>query len=282
MFRQALILPTIFLLGVTALSARVPDDSSSAATLEPAAAVQLEANARPESNAWLETNAPNIASLLGALAHPYWLAVLLTVAFAALCVEAHNPGMGVFGFVSLLAFSLFLCATLFGGTAGWLELTLFAFGILCVLIEIFVLPGFGLCGVVGSLAIGVGCLLAGQTFILPHDSEERGVFRQSLACLAAACCGMAAVGWVSAGALSKRCRPDSKEFERIAEAEKRVDYAGLVGRRGVAETPLIPSGKGNFDGLLIDVLSDGTAIDAGKRIVVIEAAGSRAVVREAE
>ena len=53
-----------------------------------------------------------------------------------------------------------LCAILFfwsrflGGTAGWLEVTLFVLGILFIGLEIFVIPGFGVAGV-GGLAAAV-------------------------------------------------------------------------------------------------------------------------------
>lgn len=56
------------------------------------------------------------------------------------------------------------------------------------------------------------------------------------------------------------------------------EYADLVGKRGVAVTPLNPSGKAAFDGKRIVVLADGEYIDAGSPVEVIEARGAKVVV----
>ena len=56
------------------------------------------------------------------------------------------------------------------------------------------------------------------------------------------------------------------------------ELADLVGKRGVAVTPLNPSGNATFDGKRISVLADGQYIDVGSPVEVIEAKGMKVLV----
>jgi membrane-bound serine protease (ClpP class) len=53
----------------------------------------------------------------------------------------------------------------------------------------------------------------------------------------------------------------------------------LIGQHGTAATNLMPSGKAEFDGQLIDVIAEGLPIDRGSTVVVVKARANRVVVR---
>jgi membrane-bound serine protease (ClpP class) len=53
----------------------------------------------------------------------------------------------------------------------------------------------------------------------------------------------------------------------------------VLGRTGIALSPLRPAGVAQIDGERVDVVSDGTFIDAGAAIQVIRVEGNRIVVR---
>jgi membrane-bound serine protease (ClpP class) len=55
----------------------------------------------------------------------------------------------------------------------------------------------------------------------------------------------------------------------------------LVGRIGVAQSLMLPSGAVLIDGKLIDAVSQGIAIDPGQPVVVVEVKGNRVMVRPA-
>jgi len=94
---------------------------------------------------------PNWAlELIEALASPEFAMLLLMVAFAGIYFEMRAPGMGLGGFVAAVAFLLFFWSKYLHGTAGWLEALLFVAGVGFILLEIFVLPGFGV-----SLAVRI-------------------------------------------------------------------------------------------------------------------------------
>jgi membrane-bound serine protease (ClpP class) len=52
----------------------------------------------------------------------------------------------------------------------------------------------------------------------------------------------------------------------------------MVGREGVAVTTLRPSGKAEFDGAPMQVVTQGEMIDEGESIKVIEVTGNRITV----
>ena len=50
----------------------------------------------------------------------------------------------------------------------------------------------------------------------------------------------------------------------------------------MAATNLMPSGKAEFNGQLVDVISEGLPIDRGSTLLVVKARGNRVVVRAVE
>ena len=89
-------------------------------------------------------------ALIKALASPGIAALLLLIGGTALYVEVQMPGIGVGGFLATVCFTLFFWSNYMGGTAGWLEGMLFLLGVACLLMEVFVLPGFGIFGLGGG------------------------------------------------------------------------------------------------------------------------------------
>jgi membrane-bound ClpP family serine protease len=55
----------------------------------------------------------------------------------------------------------------------------------------------------------------------------------------------------------------------------------LVGRVGVAQSKMLPSGSVLIDGQLLDAVSQGLAIDPGEPVIVVEVRGNRVMVRPA-
>jgi membrane-bound ClpP family serine protease len=52
-----------------------------------------------------------------------------------------------------------------------------------------------------------------------------------------------------------------------------------AGATGVVTTRLIPAGKARFGNQLVDVITDGVAVEPGTRIEVVEVTGNRVLVR---
>jgi membrane-bound ClpP family serine protease len=228
--------------------------------------------------------------LVEALAHPGLAWLLLAVGFGAMYIELHTPGLGVAGFISGLCFLVYFWGQFLSGTAEGLEVLLFFGGILCVLVEMLVLPGFGIFGFGGAVMILSSLILASQTFFIPETAYQMTEFRDSLMVvgLGVAACVAMAIGLrkvLPRAPLLGRVvlmPPEGDAAETIRQREAIVDLGFLVGQRGTMTTPCSPAGIARFDDELIHVVSDGDFIARGSDVIAIEAHGNRVVVRTAE
>ena len=226
-------------------------------------------------------------ALIDALATPGVALLLLFIGIAALYAELHAPGIGVGGFIAGLCFLLFFWSKYLDGTAGWLEVLLFAAGLISLLLEIFVFTGTAIFGLGGGLLIITSLVLASQTFVWPHNDYQFRQFRDTLLGLSAV-----GVGVVIAALIMRRFLPhtalfghmvleppSTTEMEHIANREAMVDFSHLLGSTGLTTTPLAPAGKARFGDQLVACASRGEFVDRGVSVTVIEIHGNRIVVR---
>ena len=234
-----------------------------------------------------EVARPNWANeLVHKLAMPQVAGLLLFVGVLALFAELSSPGIGVGAFVSAVCFLLFFWSQFLNGTAGWLEVLLFFAGVVFILIEVLVIPGFGIFGVGGGLMIIASLVLASQTFVFPQNAYQMQQLPKSLMVVAGAGAGVIISLFVLRKHLQNlpflnRMMLKPMDEVDIAEQHQRelfADYRGLLHQVGRATTPLIPAGKAKIENRLVDVVSTGEAIDRGSAVRVVEVAGNRVVV----
>ena len=231
---------------------------------------------------------PNWAlELIEALASPEFSVILLMAGFAGMYIEMRTPGVGVGAFVGSVAILLFFWSQYLHGTAGWLEVLLFVMGICFVLMEIFVLPGFGIFGLGGGAMVIASLVLASLTFIRPHSAQDMDELAGAVGKVAIAGAGMIAVMLVSRRYLPQAPLfrnvvlepPKPEESVALSDRESLADYSHLVGMRGVAATHLRPAGKAEIDHQLIDVIAESEPLDRGTPLEVVDAHANRVVVR---
>ena len=240
----------------------------------------LEHDLAPLSPGWADY-------LIDALTSEGARMVLLIMLFVGVYLELHSPGVGVGGFVALLAAILYFWSQHMQGNPVMLEILLFLAGALCLGIEIFVIPGMAIFGLGGGLLIIASLVLASQTFVIPANDYQLGKLRDSMVVL-----GGAAFGSIAAAAAMRRflphaplfnrmmlAPPSGDEMEAISVRESLIDLDHLLGRQGIATTRLVPSGKARFGDQLVDVIAEGEAIDRGTPVEVTDVSGSRVVVR---
>ena len=228
--------------------------------------------------------------LVEALASSGVAVLLLVIGGAALYAELHAPGIGVGAFIAAVCFALFFWSRFLGGTAGWLEVILFVAGLCCLLVEVFVLPGFGIFGLGGGALIIASLVLASQTFLIPHNSYQFAQMQRTLLMLAGATTGIVAAMVLMTRYLPKTPLlgrmvlqpPTEEEAQTIARHEALVDYHELLGMRGTTTTQLVPSGKALIANRPVDVMTEGDFIPRGVRVEVVEVHGNRIVVREVD
>lgn len=231
------------------------------------------------------TPAEKIARVIAALAP-----ILLMIGLGGIYLEIRTPGFGLPGMVGAAALVLFFFGHHIAGLTGMEDVILFIIGFTLLFIEVFITPGFGFLGVGGIILILVSLLNAmswqvpGE--ILPAFSGSGATLQRAIGKLAL---GMA--GTVALGAFAGKVLPKTRAVRPLvlgqstskAEGfEAAHDRPELLGKEGLAEMNLHPSGRALFDGVRVNVISGGEFIEKGSPVRVIEAHGSRIVVEKCD
>lgn len=226
------------------------------------------------------------------------ITVLLLLAGSVLIYLELHTMTSFFGVASAFCFMLFFWSRFLGGTADVLEIVLFLFGVCLILMEIFVVPGFGVFGITGAFAILASLVLASQTFVLPTTSSEMTQMTKSLGTLSIALVSVIGVAVVISKYLPEMpllkhlilSPPDPSAGSDLEAPRLRPDVLGgtvaaglewLLNQEGEAFTTLRPAGKARFGEQVFDVQSQGDFVDPGQKVIVTEVTGNRIVVRRA-
>ena len=219
--------------------------------------------------------------LVGFLTSPLVSPVLLSLGVLGLLAEIKTGAFGLGGLLSLASLGLFFGSGFLLGLAGWEELIMLALGLGALAIEILVLPGFGIAGILG------GVLVAGATVLtLLGSSPTGGDVVQAFAVL-----GTSLVITLAIAYAWLRHLPSSGRFSGLllrdqAEASEgfvaALPRGELVGQHGVALTDLRPSGTARVAGERIDVVTEGEYVAIGSDVEVVRSDGYRHVVRAAQ
>jgi membrane-bound serine protease (ClpP class) len=232
------------------------------------------------------------------LYNPFVIALLIIVGLMGLYIEFMSPGIAIGGLIAGLCFAIFFWSHFLGGTADWLDVMLFAVGVLCLIAELFIIPGFGVVGLTGVILILISLIMTCQKFLIPHTPAELNQFINTLLIILGSCAGFIAAAFLiskkfgSIPLFSKiMLRPPDPVYGfKDAPADKAAGVAIespqalaiQVGDVGIAQSSLRPAGKARFGAQIVDVATDGDFILQGRRVVVFELDGSRIIVREVE
>ena len=218
---------------------------------------------------------------------------LFMVMMLAAYTEFNTPGLGLGGIVALVCLAVFLGAPYLTGLANVWEIVVVGIGIALIMVEVFVIPGFGVAGIAGIACVFVGLLasfMPEEPGSIPifHWPELEGTLDGLYIGLKSLAIGfvLSIVGMV----LLSKYLPQTRAMASISPANPTHDevsmddpYDGIasIGDIGITEAPLRPAGKARFGSTLVDVVTQGDFIDADQRIEVIERHGNRVVVRAA-
>lgn len=142
-------------------------------------------------------------------------------------------------------------------------------GAALIIMEVF-LPGFGLPGISGIVLIGIGVVLSAVHFGAPVAVAVLLIVVAVLAVLISF-----VLRHASNGGMNR-----SRLFLSDKEELHKKDMQALVGRKGRTMSVLRPAGIGDFDGVRLNVVTEGGYIDREMPIEIVRVDGARIVVRE--
>lgn len=197
--------------------------------------------------------------------------LLLSIGFLGLIIEFWTLGWGIAGSMGLISLSLFFGGHIIAGLAGFETIILFAIGLLLLLAEVFLIPGFGLAGIGGAAAILASIFL---TF--------GNIVQATYSILIAL--GLSIAGFF----LLIRFIPSTRAWRKFilfTKQEKELGYTvgtkdlkRLTGKEGMAITPLRPSGIVEVNGKKLNALTLGEYVDSNTKIKIISVEGNKIVV----
>ncbi|MFN7314328.1 MAG: NfeD family protein [Phycisphaerae bacterium] len=228
------------------------------------------------------------------LTHPIARGVLIAVFLIALFAEMSHPGAVLPGVISLLALVALLAPPLIIGMASWWEVLAIIIGIILLAVEIFIIPGFGIPGVLGLALLFLGLL---GTFI----PAGAGLFPTSGKGSSELVWGMGIIlsAFITTGfalyflakhfgslpimnklVLNSNTDVDVATFATTTE----LDAPATVGEQGITITPMHPAGRVELEsangapGRVIDAVSEFGFLEPGAKVKVVNVDGIRVSV----
>jgi membrane-bound serine protease (ClpP class) len=226
------------------------------------------------------TSAEKIARLIAAAAP-----ILMMLGFLGIYIEIKTPGFGLPGILGAACLALFFWGHHIAGLAGMEDLVLFIVGLALILVEIFLIPGFGFAGVFGvalvlvSLVGAMVRIVPGGSWLPAWDDLQIPIFKTCAALVGTGTCAL----------LFGRFLPRSQLFGRITLSAANTaaggytaapDSSAWIGKTGTTLTQLHPAGAVRIGGQRLDVVTSGEFIDIGVTVKIVEAHGNRMVVQK--
>jgi membrane-bound serine protease (ClpP class) len=176
------------------------------------------------------------------------------------------------------------------GLAEHWEILLFFVGLILVAVEIFLIPGFGVTGIVGILLAFTGLVLSLIENVVfdftPVDGQKLGVALMTV--ILGVFGGFVLSLYFGDKVFSARRGP----FKNLAlKAVQDVDdgylnveasFLALSGKSGIAQTVLRPGGKVLIDGEVYDAVTEGGYIARDEKVVVVKVSAAQLYVEKVD
>jgi len=211
------------------------------------------------------------------LTNPTVAPLLMSLGFLGLLFEVKSPGLGFPGIAGIIFLTLFFGSHFLVGLADIIEIILLFFGILLVILEILIIPGFGIAGITGG-----GLILWSIFYMLLGEYPSAQDYSDAYFGLS-----IATIGAIAAGILLFKIITESKYYSQVIEFKPQRKQDGysiskgfekFVGKSGISTTDLRPSGKINIDNQIFQAISTGDYINKNSKIIVLRIDENQMVV----
>ena len=216
----------------------------------------------------------------GFLLSPMLQSLLIMLIIGGIYFEMQTPGIGFPLATSVVAALLYFAPLYIDGLAQSMEILAFLLGLLLLLVEIFVIPGFGIAVISGIVLIVGGLtlsLLGNRDFDFQQVSAADSG-RAALTVLLGLGIGFALILWLSHKIGSKGPLRRMALNTDLGEAISSPTHPELIGKEGIAQTVLRPSGKVWIEGKVYDGISESGFVEKGEPIVVVKSENAQLYV----
>jgi len=216
--------------------------------------------------------------IIAVFLNPFISGILILVIIGGIYFELQTPGVGFPLIAAIVALVLYLVPYYLNGLAEYWEIIALFVGVLLIIAEIFVIPGFGVAGIAGiSLTVISMILIMLNNDFFNFEFVPLGdIIVASFATLGGLAGGILLLFFGGAKLTQ------TKAFQRITlndTQEVKDGYsvntfnANLIGQKGKAYTILRPSGKVIINEQIYDAFTRGDYVEKDEAIEVIGAEG---------
>lgn len=226
-----------------------------------------------EAESWSE-------NLVRFLTNPIVASLLTTFGFLGILFELQSPGWGLPGTFGVVCLALSLGASYLANLASMTDLLFVLVGAVLLLVELLLIPGFGITGILGILLIFGGMF----ALMIPDVPVGPEVYSQAFTGLA-----IGIVGGVIGLFLLFRLLIRTKFWQRITSPgvqrheegyDTSIGLESYAGRLGQAITDLHPSGWVTVEDKRMFVVTEGEFVNKGDPVKILSVDGNRVLVRK--
>lgn len=232
-----------------------------------------------------------IEKIINFLVHPAVSGILIMCIVGGIYFELQAPGLGVPSIVALAAALLYFAPHYLEGLAAHWEILVFIAGIVLLMLEFFVVPGFGVTGISGIVLIVLSLVLTlvynvGFKFTFDPDFNAAAhISKMSVLVLLSMLSGFFLSLWLGKKLIMAETRFGSLALRTKLESDSGFSAQDLscnryVGMEGVAQTVMRPSGKIEVDGDVLDATAEHGYMEIGDKVVVTKFENAQLFVRK--
>jgi len=212
------------------------------------------------------------------LVSPAISGILIMMIIAGIYFELQSPGIGFPLMLAIAAALLYFAPMYLEGVAANWHIIVFIIGIALVLVEVFAIPGFGVTGILGIIAIVTGLTFTMiDKLVFKFGPSADGV-REVIVAFAIVVLSIFA-SFILSLWLTRKLFSPNRFFGSLALETTQKNSEGfvsfdtekqksLVGKTGVAHTILRPSGKVIIDDEVYPAVAETGYINKGDKILV--------------
>lgn len=214
-----------------------------------------------------------VDQVIGFLTNPAVQGFLIVLIMGGIYFEMTSPGIGLPFIVALVSGILYFAPLYIEGFAANWEILLFIIGVILLLLEIFVIPGFGVAGIAGIVLLV--CSFAFS--MVPNESFDFSMMPPNFLFRSFLLVILSIIGAIILSVLFGKSILNSRAFKRLVLADEQASSQGyvsstfdneVIGKEGIARTDLRPSGKVEIDGKWFDAVALGGYIEKGTAVQV--------------
>jgi membrane-bound serine protease (ClpP class) len=216
--------------------------------------------------------------IISVFLNPFISGILILIILGGIYFELQTPGIGFPLFAAITALLLYLVPYYLNGLAEYWEIIALFIGVLLLIAEIFVIPGFGVAGIAGiTLTITSLVLIMLNNDFFNFEFVPLGDIVVAMFATLGGITGGILLLFFGGASLTK-----TKAFSRIALYDTQESSQGytvnanasvMIGKKGTAYTILRPSGKIMIDEQIYDAFTRGEFIEKNEMIEVVSTEG---------